>query len=129
MALDFKVALANLEGDEALLIELAGLFCDESAKYLLALKEAVAREDGKAIRAAAHSLKGAVSAFTAQGAFDAAAKLEKLAENGELAKVPEASAALEAEVEELRAALQGLSSSQRISDSTTVPPKRNRREP
>jgi two-component system sensor histidine kinase/response regulator len=108
MTPDFKATLANLDGDETLLLELAVLFCDESAKYLLALKEAVAAKDAKAIRAAAHSLKGAVSTFVAQRAIDAAAKLEHLAETGDLAAVPEASAALEAEVAKLRQALQTL---------------------
>jgi hypothetical protein len=54
-------------------------------------------------------MKGSVATFSAQHAFDAALKLERLARAGELAGVDEAFAAMAAEVGRLRTALESLS--------------------
>jgi two-component system, sensor histidine kinase and response regulator len=121
MTLDLKAVLANLDGDKALFIELAGLFCAESPKALSALRAAVAQKDAKAIRAAAHSLKGSVGTFHAQGAIGAATWLEAIAEAGELSNAVKAGAALEAEVVELVLALQNLCAAGQIADPADLP--------
>jgi HPt (histidine-containing phosphotransfer) domain-containing protein len=108
MVLNIKTALANVEGDEDLLLELAALFCRESPKSLAALRQAAARRDFGAVRAAAHGLKGAVGTFAALDAMDAAASLEAVARANDATGLPEASAALQERIEELRSALQNL---------------------
>jgi two-component system sensor histidine kinase/response regulator len=114
MVMNIEVALANVEGDQELLLELAALFCEESPKCLAALRQATARRDFDAVRTAAHGFKGSVGTFAAQDAMEAAVRLEGLARGNEADGVPEASAALQAKIEELRSALQLLSSDPRL---------------
>ena len=64
--MDRSLALARVDGDEALLADLAKLFCEESPKMLAAVHEAVAAKDAERLQRAAHSLKGAVATLAAQ---------------------------------------------------------------
>jgi two-component system sensor histidine kinase/response regulator len=106
---DWETALGRVDGDEALLADLAKLFCEESSRILAAVEQAVARKSAPELERAAHSLKGSVATFAAQDAFEAALKLERLARAGELNGVEEGFAVLAAEVERLRTALESLS--------------------
>jgi two-component system, sensor histidine kinase and response regulator len=106
--LDRKVALTRLASDEALLADLAKIFCDESSNMLLAVQEAVARKEADTLQRAAHSLKGSVATFAAQRAFDEALKLERIARSKDLIGAEETCAALVAEVRQLCVALEDL---------------------
>jgi two-component system, sensor histidine kinase and response regulator len=106
--LDHKLALARLDGDEALLTDLARLFLEEGPKMLNAVQVALADKDAARLERAAHSLKGAVSTFAAQAAFDAALKLERLGRAGELEESQKVYAALESQIQRLRVALESL---------------------
>ena len=106
--IDRKTALARIDGDEALLGELAGLFCHESVRMISAVQDAVARQNADDLHRAAHFLKGSVATFAAQPAFEAALKLETIARSGEFTGAEDAQAALETEVERLRSELQEL---------------------
>ena len=57
---------------------------------------------------AAHSLKGSVGSFGAQGAFDAALRLEVMGRGGDFTHAAEACVALEKEVARLERALAAL---------------------
>jgi hypothetical protein len=57
-------------------------------------------------------LKGSVSTFAAQGAIDAALKLERIARSGELTSAEDAYTSLAAEIRRLRAALESLIAAQ-----------------
>jgi CheY-like chemotaxis protein len=105
---DRNLALARVDGDEALLADLARLFLDESPNMLAALQTALAENDAARLERAAHSLKGAVSTFAARDAVDAALKLERLGRAGDLEEAPQACDALESQLERLRIALQAL---------------------
>lgn len=132
MVLNIKAALANVEGDRDLLLELAVLFYRESPKCLAALRQATARKDLGAIRTAAHGFKGSVGTFAAQEALEAAVRLETMARGDDVAGVPEASAALQAKIEELRSALRLLDSDPRLVREPTLgddPPTRRRALP
>ena len=107
--LDRNLALARVDGDEALLADLAKLFCEESPKMLAALLQAVSRKDAERLQRAAHSLKGAVATFAAHDAFEAALKLERLGRAGDLSGAEKAYEALESQIERLRSVLQTLS--------------------
>ena len=107
--LDRNLALAHVDGDESLLADLARLFLEESPRMLAAVQEAIAGNAPERLERAAHSLKGSVATFAAQGAFDAALKLERLGRAGELGAAEQAYAELESQMERLRTALQFLS--------------------
>jgi two-component system sensor histidine kinase/response regulator len=107
--MDRSLALARVDGDEALLVDLAKLFCEESPKMLAAVQAAVSAKDADRLQRAAHSLKGAVATLAAQKAFDAALRLERLGRAGDLADADKAYAALEAQIERLRSVLETLS--------------------
>jgi PAS domain S-box-containing protein len=106
--LDRTVALARADGDETLLADLAKLLLEESPKMLAAVQAAVSEGDARRLERAAHSLKGAVSTFAAHASVEAAVRLERLGRAGDLAEAPQAYAALEAQIEKLRTALQSL---------------------
>ncbi len=104
-ALDKKVALTRVGGDQALLIDLGRLFSGESAKLLAAIRDAADRKDIEALQNAAHSLKGSVATFAADEAFEAATKVEKLASSGDLTAINEAISSLAFEIERVLSAL------------------------
>jgi CheY-like chemotaxis protein len=106
--LDWKLALSRVDGDENLLMDLARLFCDECERMIASVREASERKDSTGLERAAHSLKGSVAAFGALGAFDAALKVERLGRSGEAIGMDELVGTLEAEVNQLKAALEDL---------------------
>ncbi|MGB6200400.1 MAG: response regulator, partial [Candidatus Acidiferrales bacterium] len=110
--MDKKTALARIDGDESLFADLAKLFCDESARMLSAIQDAIAKKNAGELHRAAHFLKGSVATFAAQPAFDAALKLEEIARSGNLTGAEDAYASLAEEVRRLRIALENRSASQ-----------------
>lgn len=66
----------RLDGDFELFIELSDLFFEDSASLLNKIEESIGKKDSDALRKSAHTLKGAVSNFSAQKAYDAAYELE-----------------------------------------------------
>ena len=106
--MDRNLALARVDGDEALLADLAKLFCEESPKMMAAVQQAIAAKDAERLERAAHSLKGAVATLAAQKAFDAALRLERLGRAGDLSEAERAYEALESQIERLRSVLETL---------------------
>jgi CheY-like chemotaxis protein len=103
--LDWAAALEQVNGDAALLGELAELFLAECPKLLAAVREAVQTRDAGCLRQAAHVLKGSVSNFAAQPAAAAAERLEQLGKAGDLSEADKALADLEAALGRLQPAL------------------------
>jgi len=103
--IDRAAALARVDGEIEFLMELIELFLEDCPKILSEMQTALARLDGQALAAAAHTMKGAVGNFSARAAADAALRLETLARNGNLTQAQEAYAALEREIERLKPAL------------------------
>jgi two-component system, sensor histidine kinase and response regulator len=108
--MDRTLALARVDGDEALLADLAKLFCDESPRMMAAMHEAVVDRDSDRIQRSAHSLKGAVATLAAQRTFEAALRIERLGRSGDMSQVDKAYALLEIHVRRLRAVLQTIAS-------------------
>jgi HPt (histidine-containing phosphotransfer) domain-containing protein len=106
--MDRNLALARVDGGEALLADLARLFLEESPNLLSAVQQAVSAKDAERLQRGAHSLKGAVATLAAQRAFDAALRLERLGRAGDLAEAENAYAALESQIERLRSMLESL---------------------
>jgi PAS domain S-box-containing protein len=100
--LDESLALSRVGGDVDLLKEVAELFLDDYPATLEKIKSAVAGRDATALEQHAHSLKGSVSTFGANRAFEAAYALEKQGRSGDLTGAPEGLAQLENALQALR---------------------------
>jgi len=77
-ALDRSAILERLDGNEALLADVIGLFLDDCPARLRAIKAAVDARDSESIRIEAHGLKGAAGNLSALGLFNAAQILERI---------------------------------------------------
>jgi HPt (histidine-containing phosphotransfer) domain-containing protein len=75
---------------------------------MLAIRQAVAQRDGKALAASAHALKGSIGLFVQQDAYQTARALERAATGGDLTGVQDACATLEEEMAALRERLGNL---------------------
>jgi HPt (histidine-containing phosphotransfer) domain-containing protein len=106
--LNLALALEHVGEDFGLLREAAALFVQEQPRLLSEIRGAVAAGDARALRHAAHTLKGAASHFSAGPTCQAALRLETMAREGRLDQVPEALAGLEAELSRLEIALNAL---------------------
>ncbi len=106
--LDPAVALARVDGDAGLLMEMAALFLDDYPKQLSMARKAIENGEAKAVERAAHALKGAVGSFAAQRAFEAAFRLEVIGRSGDLRLAAEALDHLETALEDLLGGLNHL---------------------
>jgi HPt (histidine-containing phosphotransfer) domain-containing protein len=106
--LDESVALSRVGGDVELLREVVGLFLDDYPHSLEMIREAVARGDQSSLERHAHSLKGSVSTFGAQEAYEAAQELEKQGRTGDLASAVDGLRRLEHALIALRPELEAL---------------------
>jgi two-component system sensor histidine kinase/response regulator len=82
--IDWKEALAQVDGSEDLLRNLAGIFLAECPEWLRQLDEAIHRHDVDLVKRLAHTIKGSLGTFGARQAFAMAHELETLARTGEL---------------------------------------------
>jgi len=106
-AVDLDAALLRVEGDEALLADLAKLFCEQSPRMMAAIQEAIENKNADAIERAAHSLKGSVATFAAREAFELALKMESLGRARELDDAVGVFAALTEEIGRVQTDLEG----------------------
>jgi HPt (histidine-containing phosphotransfer) domain-containing protein len=107
--LDCAVALERLGGDEELLREVAGLFLGEYPVLLNDIRTAAAARDADALQRAAHSMKGSVSNFGADGVYEAAFALEKKGRTGDLEALEPCIEQLAEALEQIHPALVALS--------------------
>lgn len=89
----------RLDSDFDLFKELTALFFDDSAILLNKIKNCIAAGDMEGLRKTAHTLKGAVSNFSAQGAYDAAYELETAGKNGNTDAIEDKLRTLESEIQ------------------------------
>jgi signal transduction histidine kinase/DNA-binding response OmpR family regulator len=76
-AFNLAAALRLVDGDMALITELAGLFLSECPERLAEIRQAISQRDAPRLKRGAHTLKGSVGNFGTSGAFEAAARLER----------------------------------------------------
>jgi CheY-like chemotaxis protein len=100
--LDESLALSRVGGDIDLLKEVVELFLDDYPSTFEKIKGAVDSRDATALEHHAHSLKGSVSTFGANRAFEAAFTLEKQGRSGDLTGAPDGLVQLEQALEALR---------------------------
>jgi len=104
--LDESLALSRVGGDVELLKEVIELFLSDYPSTVEKIKAAVAGSDATALEHQAHSLKGSVSTFGADRAFEAAFALEKQGRSGDLRGAPEGLLELEQALQALRPELE-----------------------
>jgi signal transduction histidine kinase/CheY-like chemotaxis protein/HPt (histidine-containing phosphotransfer) domain-containing protein len=102
---DQAALLARIEGDETLLRELVGLFLEDTPQRLDRIHEAFVNNDFKKLERAAHTLKGSVGNLCAYRAYEAAKRLERLAQIGDGLRIMDALADLEMEMAHLQPVL------------------------
>jgi len=103
--INFREALARIEGDTALFDEMTVLFFEEYPKALIKMREAITRQDGQALVYSANALKGALGNFAATKAIDTTLRLELMGRHGDLALAHPTLADLEKELMRLCALL------------------------
>lgn len=104
LPVDLNEALEATDGDRHLLIEAVRLFLEHDyPRHLKALKEGLARQDARAIKAAAHGIKGAVGSFGGQAAHNVALRLETMGREGDLNDAQSVLEELEVEMERFAA--------------------------
>lgn len=104
-AVDFAAVLERLGGDRELLKELVALYFDDEDRLLNEMNQAMEAGDAGALGRSAHTLKGAVSNFCAEGAHAAAQALESAGREGRLDEARRLLAALRGELALVRADL------------------------
>lgn len=104
-AADVRTLSAHFQGDAALAQELAELFLADYPERLSELHDAIMRSDARALKRSAHAVKGAISVFSTDGAFEAASRLETIGGTGDLTHATEAWHALTEELKRLTPAL------------------------
>ncbi len=106
--LDREVALARLEGDEALFAELVAVYLEEWPKLFAKIRVELAAGDLLAVGHEAHRLCGLAKTFDAHEAAHAAARLEGVSAVGDRAAVADAAAEVGAQFTQLQDALADL---------------------
>lgn len=91
----------RLDGDFELFVELSDLFFEDSSTLLGKIEDSIEKKDSDALRKSAHTLKGAVSNFSAQRAYDAAYELEIAGKDKVFDNSAEKFALLKNEIEEV----------------------------
>ncbi|MCG6922924.1 MAG: response regulator [Acidobacteria bacterium] len=97
--------LERVGGDRRALSELVGVFLTDAPHILERINDAIDAGDARAVQAAAHALKGAVSNFAAPSATRAAARLQQTGEGGDLGGARTAAEVLKRELDLVRDAL------------------------
>ncbi len=107
-ALDEARLLERVGGDRRALKEVARIFLADAPRRVAAIKRAVAEADARALRAAAHALKGAASNFSTRGVAATALELQELGEAGETREAAAVLERLESDLAALRRSLRRL---------------------
>jgi HPt (histidine-containing phosphotransfer) domain-containing protein len=105
---DAAVVLKRVDGDRKLLKEVAELFMEDTPRLLSEIRAAIVRTDDKALKRAAHTLRGSVGNFGAKRAIDATSQLEELGRRGDFAHAEEIASRLEEELAHVFAGLDSL---------------------
>jgi PAS domain S-box-containing protein len=98
---DTKALMDSIDGDAELLNALIDIFVSNSSELICEMQQAIEAGDCAAIEPVAHSLKGAVSAFSARNALHAAMTVESLARGEDLDGATEAFECLKLQIDEL----------------------------
>jgi signal transduction histidine kinase/CheY-like chemotaxis protein/HPt (histidine-containing phosphotransfer) domain-containing protein len=98
-------ALAMLDGDTELFVELVKLFMTESVDLQDQIHDAIEQHDAERLERAAHSLKGSAAAFCGESTRAVAQELEAVGASGDLGKAGDLFVELQDELVRLKYAL------------------------
>ncbi len=104
-AIDWDAAIEQFGGDRSLALDVARVFLQECPKFLDSIQKSATAQQAQDLKRAAHTLKGAVSHFSAHAAYAAMSQLEQLANDEQWRDIPDAIAAAERESLQVLAAL------------------------
>jgi two-component system, sensor histidine kinase and response regulator len=107
-SVDEALLLERVGGDRKALRRLVRLFLSDAPKLVARIRKAIDASEPRALQAAAHALKGAVSNFAAPAAVGAAQQLQRMGEIGDIEGARAAFPQLEGELGRVRLALSGL---------------------
>lgn len=99
-------ALARVEGDQTLLLELIQLFLDDYPRTMVELRTAITQGDIVSAERHAHTLKGSAANFEAGPVVNAGLRLETSAYRKDLSNISQEVQDLEAALTELRRELE-----------------------
>ena len=102
---DYRATLSRFADDAGLFKEVAEVFVEDCPRLMDEIRRAVEGRDATALKAAAHAIRGSVAFFTAEAALEAAARLERMGDEGDLAGLATAMQTLDAEMARLKADL------------------------
>lgn len=105
MFLDWERAIANADGSEELLTELAGVFIENCPDMLRQIRAAIVESNAAELERAAHNFRGSARIFAAGPATEAALRLEIMGAEADFSKANEGWIALSGEVDRLMTAL------------------------
>jgi protein-histidine pros-kinase len=87
---DRSEAVKRMGGSEEAFERITRIFVEDAPGMLEQIRQGIALGDATLVGEVAHSLKGSVGVFAAQGAFDAALKLQEMGRGGDLSGAEEA---------------------------------------
>jgi PAS domain S-box-containing protein len=129
-AIDRARLLERVGGDARALQDVARIFLADAPRHMAEIRRALARSDARALRGTAHTLKGALANFGAQGAVDAAFELQKLGDASDLEDAQVVFERLERELRAVRRELRRILNGQQTGkkqtskrQTATQPPK------
>jgi HPt (histidine-containing phosphotransfer) domain-containing protein len=103
--LDEALLMSRVDNDPQLLRDLVDLFLEECPRLVDEIRVALDGKDAKALQRGAHSLKGSTSNLAAKMASEAAFKLERLGQAGDLGHAESVLQELEGQLVRLKPAL------------------------
>jgi HPt (histidine-containing phosphotransfer) domain-containing protein len=105
-ALNRDAILDRLSGDVSILKKVVKLFEEDCPEQMAEIQRAIDVQDGKALAASAHTLKGSLLVLAADRAANTAQQLETLGRDYRFDEAGEVFTTLESEISRLSAALQ-----------------------
>ena len=106
--LDREELFERLDNDYELLQEFIEMFLEDYPSLVSEIESAVASKNSENLKIAAHTLKGSVGNFCAQGAFDAAFVLEQCGSKNDFSQIDVQLVQLRREMEQVETALKAL---------------------
>jgi len=97
--------VSHVDSDPQLLRDIVDLFLEECPRLVDEIRVALDMKDAKAVQRGAHSLRGSTTNLAAKMASEAALKLERLAQAGDLLHAESVLEELEFQLERLKPAL------------------------
>jgi HPt (histidine-containing phosphotransfer) domain-containing protein len=106
--IDIELVTQNCGNDPSMVLELATMFLDESARQMSAIEQALSASNSEDMQFAAHRLRGGLAIFAMNSAIQAAAAVEIIGSNRQMEKAPEAVSRLKGELVQIANDLRAL---------------------